>query len=158
MIPQSGWGVKNFLNTHPTIDSLLCLKRISYFATYYTCIVSAKLIEIWLAPRNEVEKEMATHSSFLAWRIPGVGEPGGLPSMGLHGVGHNWSDLAAAVGAGMRLDHLAMSHSHTGGYWKGFSLLICSQMEAARRVVEALGSWHHSDKWEIPKRWLLDTS
>ena len=38
---------------------------------------------------------MATHSSVLAWRIPGTGEPGGLPSMGLHKVGHNWSDLAA---------------------------------------------------------------
>ena len=34
-------------------------------------------------------KEMATHSSVLAWRIPGTGEPGGLPSMGLHRVGHN---------------------------------------------------------------------
>ena len=36
-----------------------------------------------------LEKEMATHSSVLAWRIPGKGEPGGLPSMGLHRVGHN---------------------------------------------------------------------
>ena len=36
-----------------------------------------------------LEKEMATHSSVLAWRIPGMGEPGGLPSMGLHRVGHN---------------------------------------------------------------------
>jgi len=44
-----------------------------------------------------VLKEMATHSSILAWRIPGMGEPGGLPSMGLHRVGHNWSDLAAAA-------------------------------------------------------------
>ena len=43
-----------------------------------------------------VEKEMATHSSVLAWRIPGTGEPGRLPSMGLHRVRHNWSDLAAA--------------------------------------------------------------
>ena len=41
---------------------------------------------------------MATHSSTLAWGIPGTGEPGGLPSMGLHRVGHNWSDLAAAAG------------------------------------------------------------
>ena len=40
---------------------------------------------------------MATHSSVLAWRIPGVGEPGGLPSMGLHRVRHDWSDLAAAA-------------------------------------------------------------
>ena len=39
---------------------------------------------------------MATHSSVLAWRIPGMGEPGGLPSMGLHRVGHNLSNLAAA--------------------------------------------------------------
>ena len=37
----------------------------------------------------ELEKEMATHSSVLAWRIPGTGEPGGLPSMGLHRVGHD---------------------------------------------------------------------
>ena len=43
-----------------------------------------------------LEKDMATHSSVLAWRIPGTGEPGGLPSMGSHRVGHNWSDLAAA--------------------------------------------------------------
>ena len=46
-----------------------------------------------------LEKEMATHSSVLAWRIPGTGEPGGLPSLGSHRVGHDWSDLAvAAVG------------------------------------------------------------
>ena len=42
---------------------------------------------------------MATHSSVLAWRIPGTGEPGGLPSMGLHRVGHDCSDLAAAAAA-----------------------------------------------------------
>ena len=36
-----------------------------------------------------IEKEMATHSSVLAWRIPGTGEPGGLPSMGSHRVGHD---------------------------------------------------------------------
>ena len=42
---------------------------------------------------------MATHSSVLAWRIPGTGEPGGLPSMGSHRVRHDWSDLAAAAAA-----------------------------------------------------------
>ena len=42
--------------------------------------------------------QMATHSSVLAWRIPGTEEPGGLLSMGLHRVGHDWSDLAAAAG------------------------------------------------------------
>ena len=44
-----------------------------------------------------LEKAMATHSSVLAWRIPGTGEPGGLPSMGSHRVRHDWSDLAAAA-------------------------------------------------------------
>ena len=42
---------------------------------------------------------MATHSSVLAWRIPGTGEPGGLPSMASHRVGQDWSDLAAVVAA-----------------------------------------------------------
>ena len=48
---------------------------------------------------HALEKEMATHSSVLAWRIPGTGEPGGPPSTGSHRVGHDWSDLAAASAA-----------------------------------------------------------
>ena len=46
---------------------------------------------------------MATHSSVLAWRIPGTTDPGGLPSMGSHRVGHNWNDLAAAVAVAIKL-------------------------------------------------------
>ena len=46
---------------------------------------------------HALEKEMAAHSSVLAWRIPGTREPGGLPSMRSHRVGHDWSDLAAAA-------------------------------------------------------------
>ena len=46
---------------------------------------------------HALEKEMATHSSVLAWRIPGMVEPGGLLSMRSHRVGHDWSDLAAAA-------------------------------------------------------------
>ena len=46
---------------------------------------------------HALEKEMATHSSVLAWRITRTVEPGGLPSMGSHRVGHDWSDLAAAA-------------------------------------------------------------
>ena len=52
----------------------------------------------------KLEKVMATHSSVLAWRIAGTGEPGGLPSMGWHRVGHNWSNLAAAAVAYNILD------------------------------------------------------
>jgi len=46
---------------------------------------------------HALEKKMATHSSVLDWRIPGTGEPGGLPSTGSHRVGHDWRDLAAAA-------------------------------------------------------------
>ena len=48
---------------------------------------------------HALEEEMATHSRILAWRIPGTEEPGGLPSMGSHRVGHDWSDLEAAAAA-----------------------------------------------------------
>ena len=59
---------------------------------------------------------MATHSSVLAWRIPGMGEPGGLPSMGSHRVGHNLSDLATAAFSSLSVEseserHSVMSHS-----------------------------------------------
>ena len=46
-------------------------------------------LEKEVAKKKKKKKEVATHSSVLAWRIPGTGEPGGLPSMGLHRVGHD---------------------------------------------------------------------
>ena len=58
--------------------------------------------ETWvrsLGRDDPLEKEMAIHSSILAWRIPGTGEPGGLPSMGSHRVRHDWNDVAVAVAA-----------------------------------------------------------
>ena len=64
---------------------------------------------------------MATHSSVLAWRIPGMGEPGGLPSMGSHKVGHDWSDLAAAAAAGWWSE--AGKHLHVAQFTLKPSLL-----------------------------------
>ena len=65
---------------------------------------------------HALEKEMATHSSVPALRVPGKGESGGLPSMGSHRVGHDWSDLAAAaaaVGAAeLRIEKSYQTHSH----------------------------------------------
>ena len=54
---------------------------------------------------HALENEMTTHSSILAWRIPGTEEPSGLPSMGSHRVGHNWGDLAAAAAATTESPH-----------------------------------------------------
>ena len=61
---------------------------------------------------HALEKEMATHSSVLAWRIPETVEPGGLPSLGSHRVGHDWSDLAAAAKytLQMQLDKFLQRH------------------------------------------------
>ena len=53
---------------------------------------------------HALQKEMATHSSVIAWRIPGTVEPGGLPSMGSHRVRHDWRDLAAAAAAEIVLE------------------------------------------------------
>ena len=61
-----------------------------------------------------LEKEIATHSSVLAWSIPGTGEPGGLPSMGSHRVSHDWSDLAAAAAEILRHAILAL----TSRWWQ----------------------------------------
>ena len=66
---------------------------------------------------HALEKEMATPSSVLAWRIPGTGEPGGLPSLGSHRVGHDWSSLAAAAAAAHKLlgagqDASVLSHDY----------------------------------------------
>ena len=73
---------------------------------------------------HALEKEMATHSSVLAWRIPGTGEPGGLPSMGSRRVGHDWRDLAAAAatytlaeGSGNPLHYSCLGNPMDGGAW-----------------------------------------
>ena len=61
---------------------------------------------------HALEKEMATHSRVLAWRIPGMGEPAGLPSMGSHRVRHDWSDLAAAVASMVRRKKIFLAVNH----------------------------------------------
>ena len=80
---------------------------------------SLKLAEIRL------EKVMAPHSSTLAWRIPGTGEPGGLTSTGSRRVGHDGSDLAAAAAAagsliegnGNPLQRPCLENPRNGGAW-----------------------------------------
>ena len=67
---------------------------------------------------HALEKEMATHSSVLACRMPGTAEPGGLPSMGSHRVGHDWSDLAAVAAAAPHiLVNLWLNFCLFGYFW-----------------------------------------
>ena len=100
------------------LDSRILKKLIptvfSFLASLFVAVVEGPSFEVlsdWgeLACIPALEKEMATHSSVLAWRIPGMEEPGGLPSMGSHGVGHDWSDLAAAAASAISLNLLGGS-------------------------------------------------
>ena len=74
---------------------------------------------------HALEEEMATHSSVLAWRIPGMGKPGGLPSMGSHRVGHDWSDLVIAIFSYiyLYLYHVFFIHSFLNGHLCCFHVL-----------------------------------
>ena len=90
-----------------TVNNPIFIKEISLFKIFPQRNSSPACLDWWILPsiqgRNNtnitqgLEKEMATHSSVLAWRIPGTGEPGGLPSMGSNRVGHDWSNLTAAA-------------------------------------------------------------
>ena len=80
---------------------------------------------------HALEKEMATHSSSLAWRIPGTEEPGWLPSMGSHRVGHDWSDLAAAKVTPPKLKWLNLTSSYFGvppQLPQGFEDMVSNQL------------------------------
>ena len=73
-----------------------------------------------------LEKEMATHTSVLAWRIPGTGEPGGLPSLGSHRVRQDWSDLAAAAAASSVWIYTDTENWGETSKWKSFIPSLCS--------------------------------
>ena len=106
---------------------------------------------------HALEKEMATRSSVLAWRIPGIVEPDGLPSMGSHRVGHDWSDLAAAAamlsacnagdlgsipgsgrspgeGNGNPLQYSCLENPMDGGAWVGYSPRDRKESDATERL------------------------
>ena len=88
-------------------------------------------------PRQE--KEMATHSSVLAWRIPGTEEPGRRPSMGSHRVGHDWSDLAAADSI-LKSRNITLENKGPSSQGYGFSV-----------VMYGCGSWtiKKAEYWRI---------
>ena len=85
-----------------------CLENPMDGGAWWAAVHGVAMSRTWLSDFtftfhfHALEEEMATHSRILAWRIPGMGKPGGLPSMGSHRVEHNWSDLAAAVSGWVR--------------------------------------------------------
>ena len=89
---------------------------------------------------HALEKEMASHSSVLAWRIPGMRQPGGLPSVGSHRVGHEWSDLAAAAAIRSK--------------WKVYTLKRISALKKKKIlhfvIIDEPGE--HYAKWNNPNR------
>ena len=123
-----------YYETNVLVFSLLfnfAFKELYYYTVYLSCRVgnsnpfqyscletpvdrgawweSHRVGQSWsaLACMHTLEKELPTHSILLAWRIPGTEEPGGLPSVGLYRVGHNWSDLAAAVATSLVIGETA---------------------------------------------------
>ena len=89
---------------------------------------------------HALEKEMATHSSVLAWRIPGMGEPGGLSSKGSHRVGHNWSDLAAVVAVTSKITRdLYNKYDTTEKVWNIQKLPKCHTETQSEQI--PLGKW-----------------
>ena len=109
------WGMLVLLQTsllgllllHPSGNPLQysCLENPTDRGAWWAAVRGVAKSRTWLDNFSftfhfhALEKEMAAHSSVLAWRIPGMVEPGGLPSVGSHRVGHDWSDLAAAAAA-----------------------------------------------------------
>ena len=92
---------------------------------------------------HALEKDMATHSSVLAWRIPGTGQPHGLPSMGSHRVGHDWSDLVVVV-----VDSILKSRDST---WP-------TKVRLVKAMVFPVVMWKldHKESWVL-KNWYFWT-
>ena len=118
-IPTVGWrGIEG--NGTPLQYS--CLENPMDGGAWWVAVHGVTRSQTWLSDFtftfhfHALEKEMATHSSVLAWRIPGTGEPDGLLSMGSHRVGHYWSNLAAAAAAAIGgIENIATGERGTKG-------------------------------------------
>ena len=95
---------------------------------------------------HALEKKMATHSNVLAWRIPGTGEPGGLPSMGSHRVRHDWSDSAAVAAA---------ADTTKDTHWGGEELVKGLNFLKRRQLYQAAGSYPSCQLQKVQKKSLF---
>ena len=97
---------------------------------------------------HALEKEVATHSSVLAWRIPGMGVPGGLPSMGSHRV---WSDLAAAAAA--LLQGIFTTQGSNPGLPHCWQILYHLSHQGSPRILEWV-AYPFSSGSSWPRNWI----
>ena len=88
---------------------------------------------------HALEKEMATPSSVLAWRIPGTGEPGGLPSVGSHRVGHAWCDSAAA--AAVAVVHYILMTYFIHNIWSLYLFMSCPYIPLPLPILTYYKQW-----------------
>ena len=105
----------------------MCKPHLEFFASLvaqrFKCLPAMRETRVRsLGWEDSLEKEMATHSSILAWKISGTEEPGGLPSVGSPGVGHDWCDLACmhaciGEGNGNPLQYSCLENSRDRGAW-----------------------------------------
>ena len=111
---------------------------------------------------HALELKMVTHSSVLAWRIPGMGEPGGLPYMGLHRVRHDWSNLAAAAHHTSKFLFLSFFYERSS-----LAPLVGKRKQAlqntshchliVKHVASLLFRQHYIEQYEIIDSWQLLT-
>ena len=97
---------------------------------------------------HALEKEMATHSSVLAWRIPGTKESGGLLSMGSHRVGHNWTNLAAAAAAHTSKVMLKILQARLQQYLNCEELMLKPKLQYFIHLMWILTHWKRPWCWE----------
>ena len=141
-------------------DTLLCIREGNGTPLQYSCLENPMDGGVWWAAVHglaksrtqlseftftfhfhALEKEMATHSSVLAWRIPGMGEPGGLLSMGSHRVAHDWSDLASVAAASLYWQEGLMLNftfniQNIGSYmWREISIQLIFFQERFRSLL-----------------------
>ena len=102
---------------------------------------------------HALEKEMATHSSVLAWRIPGTGKPGGLLSMGSHRVRHNWSNVAAAAAEALLFqltDGLSLGHLKFRACGNGLCTITLIGMQPKQDEKKESESRKETLMWKCP--------
>ena len=106
---------------------------------------------------HALEKEMATHSSVLAWRIPGTGEPGGLQSMGSHRVGHDWIDLAAADSLSTCLGNDSLTMTNLDSILKSRDITLPTKVHIIKAMVFLVVMYGY-ESWTVKKteHWRID--